>query len=153
MALYWKLVIDCGDPNVLADFWAAALEYLVEDPSALIAQLRAAGQLPDAAVVDYGGGQRFAGLAAIRHPEDPFDELSDVGHGRRLLFQEVPEKKIVKNRLHIDVHGGDGSPESLETLVERLERLGAERVKLVDQGPAGRWWVMHDPEGNEFCAA
>ncbi|QIK63976.1 glyoxalase/bleomycin resistance/dioxygenase family protein [Leucobacter viscericola] len=153
MALNWKLVIDCREPNVLAEFWAAALEYLVEDPSALITQLRTAGQLPDAAVVDYGGGQRFAGLAAIRHPEDPFNELSGVGQGRRILFQEVPEKKVVKNRLHIDVHGGDGTPEALEALTVRLESLGAERLKLVDQGPAGRWWVMRDPEGNEFCAA
>jgi hypothetical protein len=36
--------------------------------------------------------------------------------------------------------------------VTRLEGLGAKRVREVDQGPAGHWWVMSDPEDNEFCA-
>lgn len=150
MALQWKLVIDCRDPNTLADFWAAALGYAVEDPSALIAQLLAAGQLHPEAVVSYGGGQRFAGLAAIRHPGDSFDEISGMGRGQRILFQAVPEVKSGKNRLHIDVHDDGGD---LEGLVLRLEQIGAVRSSFVDQGPAGRWWVMRDPEGNEFCAA
>lgn len=150
MTLHWKLVVDCADANRLADFWAAALGYEVEDPSALITQLLAAGQLPPASVVTYAGGQRFAGLAAVRHPDEPFDGLSGVGQGRRILFQTVPEPKVVKNRLHLDLHDDSGD---LEGLVVRLEQLGAVRVNHVDQGPAGRWWVMRDPEGNEFCAA
>ncbi|MFB8002642.1 VOC family protein [Nocardia sp. NPDC056000] len=150
MALNWKLVIDSADAPVLADFWAAALEYEVEDPSPLIEQLLAAGHLPPEAVREHNGHNTFRGLAGIRHPEDPFDPLSGAGHGRRLLFQDVPEPKSVKNRLHIDVHGVPGE---LEALVKRLESLGAERVHEVDQGPAGHWWVMRDPEGNEFCAA
>lgn len=89
-------------------------------------------------------------MAGIRHPEDPFDPLSGVGRGRRLLFQDVPEDKSGKNRLHIDVHGEQGD---LEGLVARLEGLGATRVREFDNGPAGHWWVMRDPEGNEFCAA
>ncbi|MFC7765198.1 VOC family protein [Leucobacter soli] len=56
----------------------------------------------------------------------------------------------MKNRLHLDVHAGEGG---LDALVDRLESLGAERIEWIDQGPAGRWWVMRDPEGNEFCAA
>lgn len=150
MALHWKLVIDCRDANALADFWASALKYEVEDPSALIAQLVSAGHLPTAAVVEHGDGRRFAGLAAIRHPDDPFDPVSGVGQGRRILFQAVPEEKRGKNRLHIDVHDDGGD---INALVSRLEDLGATRVEHVDQGPAGRWWVMQDPEGNEFCAA
>lgn len=150
MALHWKLVIDCRDAHALADFWAAALEYAVEDPGALVEQLLGAGQLPEAATVVHGGSRRFRGLAAIRHPEDPFDEPSGTGRGRRILFQEVPEAKQGKNRLHLDVHQGDGD---IDALAARLERLGATRVNRVDQGPAGRWWVMRDPEGNEFCAA
>ncbi|MEV0108465.1 VOC family protein [Nocardia sp. NPDC050799] len=35
----------------------------------------------------------------------------------------------------------------------RLEQLGATRAREVDQGPAGHWWVMLDPEGNEFCVS
>ncbi|GIG68417.1 VOC family protein [Phytomonospora endophytica] len=149
MALNWKLVIDTENAPVLADFWAAALEYEVEDPTALIDQLLAAGHLPEAAVVEHNGRKNFRGLAAVRHPGDPFDPVSGIGQGRRLLFQDVPEKKSVKNRLHIDVHAEDG----LDALVARLEGLGATRVGEVDQGPAGHWWVMSDPEGNEFCAA
>ncbi|MFC5924430.1 VOC family protein [Micromonospora vulcania] len=150
MALSWKLVIDSANAPVLADFWAAALEYEVEDPSALITQLLAAGRVDADAVVEHDGRTTFRGYAAIRHPEDPFDQASGVGRGRRLLFQEVPESKSVKNRLHIDVHS---EPGGLDKLVARLEGLGATRLREVDQGPAGHWWVMQDPEGNEFCAA
>lgn len=149
MALSWKLVIDSANAPVLADFWAAALEYEVEDPSALIAQLLAAGQLPEAAVAEHGGRRIFRGYAGIRHPEDPFDAHSGIGRGRRLLFQDVSEAKSGKNRLHIDIHSAPGG---LDDLVTRLEALGATRVREVDQGPAGHWWVMRDPEGNEFCA-
>lgn len=150
MALHWKLVIDTRDAPVLADFWAAALGYEVEDPSALIERLLAAGQLGMDAVVEHAGRRIFRGYAGIRHPDDPFDPLSGTGHGRRLLFQDVPEGKTTKNRLHIDVHSGPGG---LADLVTRLESLGATRVREVDRGPAGHWWVMQDPEGNEFCAA
>jgi hypothetical protein len=150
MALSWKLVIDSTDAPTLADFWAAALEYEVEDPSALVQQLLDAGAIGADVVVEHRGRKTFRGLAAIRHPEDPFDETSGVGRGRRLLFQEVPEAKSGKNRLHVDIHS---EPDGLEKLVVRLEGLGATRVREVDQGPAGHWWVMNDPEGNEFCAA
>jgi hypothetical protein len=149
MALNWKLIIDTRDAPSLADFWAAALEYEVEDPSALIDQLLAAGQVGEDAVTEHGGHRIFRGYAGIRHPDDPFDEISGIGHGRRLLFQDVPEGKTVKNRLHIDIHS---EPGGLDDLVARLETLGATRVREVDQGPAGHWWLMRDPEGNEFCA-
>jgi hypothetical protein len=150
MSLSWKLVIDAEDAPALADFWAAALEYEVEDPSALIGHLLAAGHIGEDGVAEHRGRQIFRGYAAIRHPEDPFDETSGIGRGRRLLFQDVPEGKTGKNRLHIDVHG---EPGGLDELVARLESLGATRVREVDKGPAGRWWIMLDPEGNEFCAA
>jgi hypothetical protein len=150
MALNWKLVIDSANAPVLADFWAAALEYEVEDPSALIGRLLAAGQIGEDVVIEHGGRKTFRGLAAIRHPEDPYDRTTGIGRGRRLLFQDVPERKAGKNRLHIDVHS---EPGGLDKLVDRLEGLGATRVEEVAQGPAGHWWVMRDPEGNEFCAA
>ena len=148
-ALSWKLVIDTRDAQHLADFWAAALGYEVEDPSALIARLRSSGDLPEEAVGEHGGHAVFRGYAAVRHPEDPYDPFTGIGKGRRLLFQDVPEPKTVKNRLHIDVHA---EPGGLDELVARLETLGATRLHEVDKGPAGHWWVMHDPEGNEFCA-
>ncbi|MEV0295487.1 VOC family protein [Nocardia sp. NPDC050710] len=150
MALNWKLVIDSRNAAALADFWAAALDYEVEDPSALVEQLLAAGRLGADAVVEHHGRKTFRGYAAIRHPDDPFDPTSGVGHGRRLLFQDVPEDKSGKNRLHLDIHS---EPGDLDGLVARLEGLGATRVREIDKGPAGHWWIMHDPEGNEFCAA
>lgn len=149
MALNWKLVIDSVDASTIADFWAQALDYEVEDPSALITQLLAAGRISPDAVLEHHGRTTFRGFAAIRHPDDPFDPTSGVGRGRRLLFQDVPEGKICKNRLHVDVHG---EPGGLDVLVARLEQLGATRVREVDKGPAGHWWIMQDPEGNEFCA-
>ncbi|GGO92012.1 VOC family protein [Wenjunlia tyrosinilytica] len=150
MALSWKLVVDSTNAPALADFWAAALEYEVEDPSALIEQLLGAGHIGEEAVVEHRGRKTFRGYAAIRHPEDPFDETSGIGRGRRLLFQDVPEGKTGKNRLHLDIHS---EPGGLEALVTRLEGLGATRVHEMDKGPAGHWWVMRDPEGNEFCVA
>lgn len=110
----------------------------------------AAGQLGEDAVVEHRGRKTFRGYAAIRHPEDPFDQTSGVGRGRRLLFQDVPEAKSGKNRLHPDVHSEAGD---LDGLVARLEGLGPTRVRELDKGPAGRRWIMRDPEGNEFCAA
>lgn len=150
MALSWKLVIDTANAPVLAEFWAAALEYTVEDPTALIERLLLAGHVDEHAIVEHRGRKTFRGYAAIRHPDDPFDETSGVGHGRRLLFQDVPEGKSGKNRLHVDIHSGPGG---LDELTARLEELGAVSVREVDRGPAGRWRIMRDPEGNEFCAA
>ncbi|MFW6641880.1 VOC family protein [Nocardiopsis algeriensis] len=150
MALGWKLVIDSTDAPAIADFWAQALGYEVEDPGALIEQLLTEGHIGKEAVVEHRGRTYFRGFAAVRHPDDPFDRISGVGLGRRLLFQDVPEGKTVKNRLHIDVHS---EPGGLVELVSRLEGLGAVRVREVDKGPAGHWWVMLDPEGNEFCVS
>ncbi len=150
MALHWKVVIDAEDAPALAEFWAAALGYETEDPSALIEQLLAAGQIGENDVAKHHDRWIFRGLAAIRHPDDPFDATSGIGHGRRLLFQDVPEPKTVKNRLHIDVHAPSGG---LDDLVARLETLGATRQHEINHGPAGHWWVMRDSEGNEFCAS
>jgi hypothetical protein len=62
-----------------------------------------------------------------------------------LLFARVPEDKVVKNRLHIDLRpDADQAGE-----VARLEALGATRVD-VGQGEQ-TWTVLADPDGNEFC--
>ena len=108
--VHWKLVIDANDPHAQADFWAAALHYEVEDNSALIGKLLGFGALPEEATVDFHGRRAFRDLIAVRHPEDPYEEESGTGLGRRLLFQRVPEEKTVKNRLHLDLHPGGGAP-------------------------------------------
>lgn len=150
MALHWKLVVDSQNAALLAEFWGDALDYQIEDPSILVERLLAAGQVSVDRTAEHHGHKTFKGFAAIRHPDDPFDSVSGVGQGRRILFQDVPESKNGKNRLHLDVHSEAGG---LDNLVVDLERLGATRVREADQGPAGHWWVMRDPEGNEFCAA
>ncbi|KUM41174.1 VOC family protein [Arthrobacter sp. EPSL27] len=59
----------------------------------------------------------------------------------------VPEKKAVKNRLHLDLRA-DGTSTAEE--LQRLLDLGARRTD-VGQGPDATWVVLSDPEGNEFC--
>jgi predicted enzyme related to lactoylglutathione lyase len=59
----------------------------------------------------------------------------------------VPERKTVKNRLHLDIRA-DGSTQNDE--LRRLLDLGAQQVD-VGQTPDSTWIVLADPEGNEFC--
>ncbi len=59
----------------------------------------------------------------------------------------VPEGKVVKNRLHLDLRA-DGLATGDE--LDRLLALGARRTD-VGQGPDSSWVVLADPEGNEFC--
>jgi predicted enzyme related to lactoylglutathione lyase len=63
-----------------------------------------------------------------------------------LFFTEVPEDKVTKNRVHLDVL----ADEDLEAEVERLEDLGA-TIHNWAEGDGGVWCVMLDPQGNEFC--
>ena len=81
--------------------------------------------------------------------EDP------TGAGPRLYFQRVPEGKVVKNRVHLDVRAGTGLVgeerlAALESECARLLLLGAERVELLYDG-TNSCVVMRDVEGNEFC--
>jgi len=145
--LHWKLVIDAADPHAQADFWAAALGYEVEDNSALVEKLLGLGAVPAELTVESHGHRAFRDLIAVRHPDDPYEEESGTGLGRRLLFQHVPESKTVKNRLHLDLHAG---AERRSDEVARLEGLGATVLRQVKE-PGGEWVVMTDPEGNEFC--
>jgi predicted enzyme related to lactoylglutathione lyase len=66
----------------------------------------------------------------------------------RLTFQPVPEPKIVKNRLHLDLRVPD-----IEATTVELEKLGASRLSDILEEEGYRWRVMRDPEGNEFCIA
>ncbi|MFE4534906.1 VOC family protein [Streptomyces scopuliridis] len=147
--LHWKVVIDAADPHAQAGFWAAALGYLVEDNSVLIGKLLSLGHVTDADVVAAHGRPAWRNLAAVRHPDEPYQEESGTGLGRRILFQRVPEAKTGKNRIHLDLHPG---PERREAEVGRLEGLGATVIRRVNE-PGGQWVLMADPELNEFCVA
>lgn len=71
------------------------------------------------------------------------DDTTEPG----LVFVSVPDEKVVKNRLHIDLAPGPDDDHAAE--VQRLVDRGATRVD-VGQGDVG-WVVLADPEGNEFC--
>ncbi|EBM0725495.1 VOC family protein, partial [Salmonella enterica subsp. enterica serovar Senftenberg] len=67
---------------------------------------------------------------------------------QRVLFIEVPEGKVVKNRLHFDLTPTDGTREEE---VERLVALGARVFADLRVEGGGGWVTLLDPEGNEFC--
>src|SRR5688572_22446161 len=74
-------------------------------------------------------------------------EIADPAGSRpSLVFVPVPEPKVLKNRLHLDLNpvGCDQEQE-----VARLIELGARRVDI-GQGDVP-WVVLADPEGNELC--
>jgi Glyoxalase-like domain len=80
------------------------------------------------------------------------------GHGPRLFFQQVPEDKVAKNRVHLDVRAapglqGEERMAALEAECSRLVALGATRVERFEPDPlmSAGFIVMTDPEGNEFC--
>jgi hypothetical protein len=62
---------------------------------------------------------------------------------RYWVFGSVPEPKTVKNRVHWDVT-------LVDTTIDGLVAAGARLLRPKDDEI--RWWIMADPEGNEFCA-
>lgn len=70
-------------------------------------------------------------------------ETASVG----LCFMPVTDRKMVKNRLHLDL---TSSPEDREAEISRILALGATRVEIGQTGEES-WTVLADPEGNEFC--
>ncbi|MFG1703680.1 VOC family protein [Nonomuraea sp. M3C6] len=123
MARLHDVVVDCRHPASLARFWAAALDGYAVAPydAAELARLRSEG---------------------VDDPEDDPTVLVEGGPPR-LWFQRVPERKVVKNRLHLDLRADD-----LDGELDRLIGLGAKLLATYDD-----WVVPADPEGNEFCLA
>jgi Glyoxalase-like domain len=146
MATGIQVTIDCADPARLVRFWAEALGYVQEPPPA--------------------GFDTWAGYwVSIGVPEEEVaghegsDSIVDPdGRGPRIWFQAVPEPKVVKNRVHLDldVAGGRLVPvevrrERIEAEVERLIAAGASRLRVLTLDGNYYATVMRDPEGNEFC--
>ncbi|NJQ13653.1 VOC family protein [Streptomyces bohaiensis] len=115
---WFSTVVDCRDVVAQAHWWAQVLDWRVAEES------------PEGAVVappsDAGGAWR---------------------PGPVLVFVPVPERKTVKNRLHVDLAPPPGSDRAVEA--DRLLGLGARRVELGEPHPS--FDVFADPEGNEFC--
>src|SRR5215207_4114304 len=76
--------------------------------------------------------------------------ILDPNSGHRLLFIEVPEEKLAKNRIHLDLCPRSGTRDEE---LSRLLRLGAVEVDDLrgTYGPGTGWVVLADPESNEFC--
>jgi predicted enzyme related to lactoylglutathione lyase len=80
--------------------------------------------------------------------QDPeWCSLRNPAGGPHLSFQLVPEGKVVKNRVHIDIRPETGT---LDEERKRIEALGATALQFFDKGEWSHW-VMSDPEGDEFC--
>jgi predicted enzyme related to lactoylglutathione lyase len=111
------LTIDVHDLKKVANFWAAALDWKI----------------------------------TFEDENEVCLELQDgspeVGRIPDILFIKVPDEKVVKNRLHLDLRPIDQAAE-----VTRLEALGARQIDIgQNEGSTKSWVVMADPEGNEFC--
>ncbi|GIM96529.1 VOC family protein [Paractinoplanes toevensis] len=136
----FQVTFDCAEPERVARFWCEVLGYVVPPPP----EGFASWSDYDRSLAPEKQGASFACL-------DP------SGVGPRLYFQRVPEGKVVKNRVHLDVRAGTGlvGAERLATLeaeCARLVALGATRVRLLEADEEYESCiVMQDVEGNEFC--
>jgi catechol 2,3-dioxygenase-like lactoylglutathione lyase family enzyme len=104
----------------------------------------------DAVVFDCRDPERLAqfwqGLLGGELKRDQHGDIELHGAVVRLDFTRVPEEKSVKGRLHLDLRI---RAENRAEAVERAVALGATKADDVYDG--GRWQVMRDVEGNEFC--
>ena len=136
----FQVTFDCAEPERVGRFWCEVLGYVAPPPP----EGFATWDEFDRSLPPDKQGAWFA-------CSDP------TGVGPRVFFQRVPEGKVVKNRVHLDVRVGTGlvgeeRQATLEAEGARLEALGASRVQLlVADDENESCLVMQDVEGNEFC--
>jgi hypothetical protein len=149
MATTLQITVDCADPARLVAFWTQALHYIPQPPPEGYDTWRAF----------------YLGIGVPPEELPPDDrDLTDRavdpdGIGPALWFQEVPEPKTAKNRLHLDlrVSGGRAVPlaerrAAVDPEVDRLRQAGASVLRVLStEGIDHYAVVMQDPEGNEFC--
>jgi hypothetical protein len=137
-----QIAVDCHAPHVLADWWAETLGWEVEpqDP-AFIRSMIEQGHASEDDTTTHNGNLVWKTGAAIRPPEA-------VSGQPRFFFQQVPEDKTAKNRMHVDIRPEKGS--DIDDLRDQLIARGATVLWEGQQGPH-TWVTMADPEGNEFC--
>ncbi len=137
-----QVVVDCADPHPLADWWAEALGWEVEtQDEAFIRSMIDQGFATDADTTTHHGALVWATAVAIQHPDG-------LDRAPRILFEQVPEPKTVKNRVHLDLRT-TAAPSLAEK--DRLLALGAREIGSGTEGPMTAWVVLTDPEGNELC--
>ncbi len=144
MATKFTLTVDCANPERLIRFWTETLGYKVEGPpggfDSWWSYWKSKG-LPDE--------ENYARNDSIFDPS---------GAGPRTWFHQVPEKKVVKNRLHLDLHESEGREvprdirkKRLDAAAEQRVALGAEILEVSDDPEIDHYGVlMRDSEGNEF---
>ncbi|WP_409465911.1 VOC family protein [Amycolatopsis sp. GA6-003] len=136
----FQVTFDCAEPARVARFWCEALGYVEPPPP-----------------------EGFADWAEFDRTQPPEEQgswaacVDPTGVGPRLYFQRVPEGRVVKNRVHLDVRVGSGlvGEERLAALkaeAERLTALGASVVQVLEADGVNESCIpMQDVEGNEFC--
>jgi len=135
-----QVTFDCTNPERVARFWCEVLGYVVPPP-------------PEG----FADWDEFDRSLPPERQGAAFACMDPDGVGPRLFFQRVPEGKVVKNRLHLDVRvgtglAGDERVAALEAECERLVALGATKLWLLPaDGFDESCLVMQDVEGNEFC--
>ena len=123
-----SITFDCARPLAMARFWSEALGWYLRPHTDEDMKW-----LADRGITDV--------------EDDPAIELpAPDGGGPRLLFLKVPEGKTVKNRVHLDVR----ATTTMREEVDRLVGLGATLDRVFEED-GGKWALMRDPEGNEFC--
>ncbi|MFE4977466.1 VOC family protein [Kitasatospora sp. NPDC056651] len=136
-----QVTFDCAEPQRVARFWSEALGYT-------------GPQLPEG----YATWEDFDRERPADYESPEWAACADPdGVGPRLYFQRVPEGKVVKNRVHLDVRAGAGLVGEervavLEAECARLVALGGVRLYLQRaDGVNESCLTMQDVEGNEFC--
>ena len=135
-----QVTFDCAEPERVARFWCEVLGYVVPPPPA-----------------GFESWDAFVESLPPERRDSTFAVVDPTGVGPRLFFQKVPEGKVVKNRVHLDVRVGTGlvgdeRVAALEAECERLTALGGRKVRLMlADGFDESCLVMQDVEGNEFC--
>src|SRR3954462_5979463 len=135
-----QVTFDCAEPERVARFWCEVLGYVVPPPPP-----------------GYASWVEFDRSLPPERQGAAFACVDPSGVGPRLFFQRVPEGKVVKNRVHLDVRVATGlvGQERLAVLENesaRLVALGAVRGQLLIADEYNEsCQVMQDIEGNEFC--
>ena len=146
-----QITFDAANPSALSTFWRDVLGYVHPGPPGV--------DLPEGAD-PLEAWDEFLARAGV--PEDQRNTRSAIedptGNGPRLFFQQEPEGKVAKNRVHLDVRAapgleGEERMAALEAEATRLVALGATRQQRFEPSPPmeSGFLVMADPEGNEFC--
>ena len=134
------LVLDCADPARVGAFWRPALGYVEQAP-------------PEG----YASWAAYDAAEGLTSDQIGYSIVDPDGDRPSIFFQRVPEPKVAKNRLHIDIKLSAGAPRPsaeerrrIEAGVAPLVELGATVLRR-NQDPDDWFIVMADPEGNEFC--